>query len=68
MTRPSSSAAFRQSQAAVDADPGLIAPGWTLYQLTADTVEFWQADHQRRHIRLRYQRTAGAWTSHLLWP
>ena len=61
-------AAFRQSQAAVDADPGLIAPGWTLYQLTADTVEFWQADHQRRHIRLRYQRTAGGWASHLLWP
>jgi pyridoxamine 5'-phosphate oxidase len=61
-------AAFRQSQAAVDADPGLVAPGWTLYQLTADTVEFWQADHQRRHIRLRYQRTAGAWASHLLWP
>jgi pyridoxamine 5'-phosphate oxidase len=61
-------AAFRQSQAAVDADPGLIAPGWTLYQLTADTVEFWQADHQRRHIRIQYQRTAGAWASHLLWP
>jgi pyridoxamine 5'-phosphate oxidase len=61
-------AAFRRSQAAVDADPGLIAPGWTLYQLTADTVEFWQADHQRRHIRLRYQRTAGGWASHLLWP
>jgi pyridoxamine 5'-phosphate oxidase len=60
--------AFRQSQAAVDADPGLIAPGWTLYELTADTVEFWQADHQRRHIRLRYQRTAGGWASHLLWP
>jgi pyridoxamine 5'-phosphate oxidase len=61
-------AAFRQSQAAVDADPALIAPGWTLYQLTADTVEFWQADHQRRHVRLMYQRTAGAWASHLLWP
>ncbi|MGH3206844.1 MAG: pyridoxine/pyridoxamine 5'-phosphate oxidase [Trebonia sp.] len=61
-------AAFRQSQGAVDANPGLVAPGWTLYQLTADTVEFWQADHQRRHIRLRYQRTAGGWASHLLWP
>ena len=62
-------AAFRQTQAAVDADPALIAPGWTLYQLAADTVEFWQADHQRRHIRLQYQRTAaGTWASHLLWP
>jgi pyridoxamine 5'-phosphate oxidase len=61
-------AAFRQSQAAIDADPGLIAPGWTLYALTADTVEFWQADHQRRHIRVQYQRTVGPWTSRLLWP
>ena len=61
-------AAFCQAQAEVDAKPGLVAPGWTLYALTADTVEFWQADHQRRHIRLQYQRTAGQWTSRLLWP
>jgi pyridoxamine 5'-phosphate oxidase len=60
--------AFRRSQAEVDADPGLVAPGWTLYALSADTVEFWQADHQRRHIRLQYQRTASVWTSRLLWP
>jgi len=61
-------AAFRQSQAAVDADPGLIAPGWTLYALSADAVEFWQADQQRRHIRLQYQRTADNWTTRRLWP
>lgn len=61
-------AAFRQSQAAVDADPGLIAPGWTLYALSADAVEFWQADQQRRHIRLQYQRTADNWTARRLWP
>ena len=60
--------AFRRSEAEVDADPDLVAPGWTLYALSADTVEFWQADHQRRHIRLQYQRTAGTWTSRLLWP
>ena len=28
-------AAFRQAQAAVEADPDLVAPGWTLYALTA---------------------------------
>jgi pyridoxamine 5'-phosphate oxidase len=61
-------AAFRQSQAVVDADPGLIAPGWTLYALSADAVEFWQADQQRRHIRLQYQRTADNWTARRLWP
>ena len=60
--------AFRRSQAEVDADPGLVAAGWTLYALSADTVEFWQAVYQRRHIRLQYQRTAGGWTSRLLWP
>src|SRR5580704_7960990 len=60
--------AFRQSQAEVDADPGLVAPEWTLYALSADTVEFWQADHQRRHIRLQYQRADGGWSRRLLWP
>jgi pyridoxamine 5'-phosphate oxidase len=60
--------AFRRSTAEVEADPGLVAPGWTLYALAADTVEFWQADHQRRHLRLQYQRAAGAWVTRLLWP
>jgi pyridoxamine 5'-phosphate oxidase len=60
--------AFRRAHAEVTAGPGLIAPGWTLYALTADEVEFWQADHQRRHIRLQYQRGAGAWSRRLLWP
>lgn len=60
--------ALRRAQAEIAANPGLIAPDWTLYALAADDVEFWQADHQRRHIRLQYQRGAGAWTRHLLWP
>jgi pyridoxamine 5'-phosphate oxidase len=61
-------AALRRAQAEIAADPGLIAPAWTLYAVSADEVEFWQADHQRRHIRLQYQRTGGAWTRRLLWP
>ena len=52
----------------VTADPGLIAPGWTLYALTAEEAEFWQGDPQRRHVRLRYLRAAGGWTRQLLWP
>ena len=60
--------AFRQAQARVTADPGLIAPGWTLYALTAEEAEFWQGDPQRRHVRLRYLRAGGGWTSQLLWP
>jgi pyridoxamine 5'-phosphate oxidase len=61
-------AAFQRAEAEATADPGTVAPGWTLYALTAESVEFWQADHQRRHLRLQYQRTAGGWTSRLLWP
>jgi pyridoxamine 5'-phosphate oxidase len=60
--------AFHQAQARVTADPGLVAPGWTLYALTAEEAEFWQGDPQRRHVRLRYLRAAGGWTRQLLWP
>ena len=60
--------AFRQAQARVTADPGLIAPGWTLYALTAEEAEFWQGDPQRRHVRLRYRRAGDGWTRQLLWP
>jgi pyridoxamine 5'-phosphate oxidase len=60
--------AFNDARARVEADPGLVAPGWTLYALAAETVEFWQADQRRRHIRLRYQRAGGGWARQLLWP
>jgi len=48
-------------------DPGAVAPGWTLYQVTADEVEFWQGDTGRKHVRVRYVR-AGTWSRELLWP
>ena len=60
--------AFRRAQAEVDANPALVDPDSTFYALTADTVEFWQGDPRRKHRRLHYQRTAEAWTRHLLWP
>ncbi len=68
MIRAKLEEALRRAQADIAASPGLIAPDWTLYALSSDEVEFWQADHQRRHIRLRYQRTAGGWARCLLWP
>jgi pyridoxamine 5'-phosphate oxidase len=60
--------ALQRGQAEFSVHPGLVAPGWTRYALTADEIEFWQADPQRRHVRLQYQRTAGSWTHRLLWP
>jgi pyridoxamine 5'-phosphate oxidase len=60
--------AFRACEAKIEADPDILAPDWTLYALAAETVEFWQADHQRRHLRLQYLRTDDTWTKRLLWP
>src|SRR5690349_3775052 len=60
--------AVEQAQARVSADPGLVAPDWTLYALTADEVEFWQGDQDRRHVRLRYRRAGSGWVRQLLWP
>ena len=62
--------AFTEAQARVSADPGLVAPGWTLYALTADEAEFWQGDLDRRHVRLRYRRSGSGsgWARQLLWP
>jgi pyridoxamine 5'-phosphate oxidase len=50
------------------AEPDLVAPGWTLYTLRPDEVEFWQGDRQRRHTRLRYGSVGDGWTRELLWP
>jgi len=33
-----------------------------------DEVEFWQGDHQRQHIRLRYRRADAGWVTERLWP
>jgi pyridoxamine 5'-phosphate oxidase len=41
---------------------------WAAYELAPSTVEFWQADPDRLHRRLRYDLTAGGWTSHRLQP
>jgi len=52
------------------AEPGLVAANWTLYTLRADEVEFWQADPDRRHLRLRYRLDDPTlpWTKERLWP
>ncbi|MFF2190245.1 pyridoxal 5'-phosphate synthase [Streptomyces sp. NPDC058155] len=68
----------RASEAAWErarAEPQAPVPTWTRYVLEADEVEFFQGDAHRRHVRLRYRRTApgpakngGAWSRELLWP
>ncbi|MFE1896360.1 pyridoxal 5'-phosphate synthase [Streptomyces yangpuensis] len=50
-------------------EPDAPAPTWTRYVLAPAEVEFFQGDAARRHVRLRYRRTAGgSWVRELLWP
>ncbi|WNI19306.1 pyridoxine/pyridoxamine 5'-phosphate oxidase [Actinacidiphila sp. ITFR-21] len=60
--------AVRVAAERIGRDPGLVAPGWTLYTLRADEVEFWQGDRERRHTRVDYRRTDTGWERGLLWP
>ena len=60
--------ALQEARARIAAARDLVATDWTLYALTADQVEFWQADEQRRHTRLLYKRVGPAWTRFRLWP
>lgn len=48
--------------------PTTPAPTWTLYRLHPRSVEFFQGDPDRRHIRLAYRRTEFGWERRLLWP
>ncbi|MGW2491934.1 pyridoxine/pyridoxamine 5'-phosphate oxidase [Streptomyces sp. NPDC001606] len=59
-----SEAAWRQARA----NPSEPSPTWTLYHLSPDTVEFFQGDPERRHVRLEYRSTEFGWSRGLLWP
>lgn len=45
-----------------------LATGRALYRLVPDEIEFWQADRERRHIRLQYVLRDRRWHHHRLWP
>ncbi|MEH6938382.1 pyridoxal 5'-phosphate synthase [Bacillus sp. JJ664] len=49
-------------------NPNLVLPSWTLYRVVAKEVEFWQANEDRKHIRLRYYLDGGRWLKNILWP
>ncbi|MFG2603983.1 pyridoxal 5'-phosphate synthase [Streptomyces sp. NPDC048514] len=62
--RQESEAAWRRARE----NPAEPSPTWTLYRLHPKTVEFFQGDAQRRHVRLEYRRTEFGWSRGLLWP
>uniref|UniRef100_UPI002867FAB6 pyridoxine 5'-phosphate oxidase C-terminal domain-containing protein n=1 Tax=Streptomyces sp. WELS2 TaxID=2749435 RepID=UPI002867FAB6 len=49
-------------------NPAEPSPTWTLYRLRPQTVEFFQGDPERRHVRLEYRSTGFGWSRSLLWP
>lgn len=58
------------ARAFLDAHPDHVEPGWRVYAVAPDVVEFWQGATDRLHQRLRYARTSdGApWLKQALWP
>jgi pyridoxamine 5'-phosphate oxidase len=60
--------ALSDATARIIEEPDAVPEHWTRYDLLADEVEFWQADRERRHVRLHYQLTAGVWVREQLWP
>ncbi|MEU9401506.1 pyridoxal 5'-phosphate synthase [Streptomyces sp. NPDC048242] len=62
--REASEEAWRQARE----NPAEPVPGWTLYHLRPEVVEFFQGDADRRHVRLEYRRTEFGWERQLLWP
>ncbi len=61
-------AALDDARDQIAVDPALVPGHWVLYQLVPDEMEFWQADPDRRHLRLHYQLVENRWTRTLLWP
>ncbi|GAA4550513.1 pyridoxine/pyridoxamine 5'-phosphate oxidase [Amycolatopsis samaneae] len=61
-------AAARDAERWVAENPGVAPETWTRYLVAPDEVEFWQASHDRRHVRLRYRREGDEWVRERLWP
>lgn len=48
-------------------EPDLVSPEWTVWRVRPESIEFWQGDPTRNHLRLRYERTASGWDRTQLW-
>lgn len=67
-SRASCSDAVADAERQLAADPDLAAPSWQVYAVVATTVEFWQADKDRQHVRVQYRHDERGWARTLLWP
>lgn len=48
--------------------PKLVYKEWSLFAVKATEVEFWQADKDRKHTRVRYYFEGSNWNKVLLYP
>lgn len=61
-------AAVADAQNLIEHQPQLISVHWRVWRIEPVTVEFWQADPGRRHLRRRFTRVGDGWTTVDLWP
>ncbi|WP_189330173.1 pyridoxine/pyridoxamine 5'-phosphate oxidase [Actinoplanes ianthinogenes] len=60
--------ALADADEVIERDPRTIAGSHTVYAVVPVSVEFWQGDSRRRHVRLRYRKERDTWHKELLWP
>lgn len=60
--------AMHRARALVDEAPETVLAEWVVVSIRPHTVEFWQGDPRRAHVRLVYRRVDGAWSQELVWP
>ncbi|MCJ7842816.1 pyridoxal 5'-phosphate synthase [Lederbergia sp. NSJ-179] len=60
--------ALVKSEELIKQFPDPVSPVWTMYEVEANEVEFWQGDSERKHTRVQYQRKGDRWEHRLLWP
>ncbi|KAA0023832.1 pyridoxine/pyridoxamine 5'-phosphate oxidase [Antrihabitans cavernicola] len=62
--------AVDKAAAVIEGNSSFVPDHWRAWCLVATSVEFWQADPGRRHLRWRYSRAdeTRSWSQQTLWP
>jgi pyridoxamine 5'-phosphate oxidase len=61
-------AALAQIEGEGEGEVEAVPENWALWRIVPGTVEFWQAAHDRAHVRLRYRADGAEWVRERLWP